>query len=59
MQFFELSQPCPNEIQDCEKHRLSYVNEIDILKKAGRCTACVERTVRNRYINILQLCLKK
>lgn len=59
MQFFELSLPCPNEIQDCERHRLNYVNELDTLKKAGRCTACAERTVRNRYINLLQSCLKK
>ena len=59
MQFFELSLACPPEIQDCDRHRLNYMNELDTLKKSGGCGGCAERSLRNRYISLLQTCLQK
>lgn len=48
--FFDLSQPCPPEIKDCENLRELYKAELESLKSQGICSSCVERGLRNKYI---------
>jgi len=59
LQFFEINQPCPNSIPDCDALRLQYVTEVNDLKKRGLCGSCVERNTRNKYLVIVQEKLKK
>jgi len=56
--FFEVNQPCPPEIPDCDNLRLQYVTELNDLKRRGGCSNCVERQLRQNYINRIQQFVK-
>jgi len=56
--FFEVNQPCPSEIPDCDNLRLQYVTELNDLKRRGGCGTCAERQLRQNYITRLQQLFK-
>ncbi|NBO99113.1 MAG: hypothetical protein EBU90_03165 [Proteobacteria bacterium] len=58
MQFFDMTRPCPEQIQDCEKHRAAYTAEYEAIKSKGGCGTCMERNLKQRYIGLLQQFLK-
>jgi len=54
MKFFDFSQPCPQNIQNCEMVRGEYARELDEMRKRGGCGSCIERNLRQQYIVKLQ-----
>ena len=53
LKFFDLTQPCPEEITDCLSLREQYTAELEGLKAQGMCSGCVERGLRNKYIAVV------
>lgn len=51
--FFNLDQPCPEEIPDCQKLRDDYNMELKKYKDQGMCSGCIERSLRNKYITFI------
>ena len=51
--FFDFSQPCPEEVKDCESLREQYKTEMENLKSQGICGGCAERGLRNKYIAVV------
>jgi len=51
--FFNLEQPCPDKIPDCQRIRDEYTNELNKYKEQGICTGCIERSLRTKYATII------
>lgn len=52
--FFDMDQPCPSEIPDCERLRNDYNTELNKYKEQGICTGCIERNLRGKYLTFIQ-----
>jgi hypothetical protein len=52
--FFDNSQPCPDEIADCQALREEFNRTLDAAKRNGGCSACAERNIRNGFIARIQ-----
>lgn len=50
--FFDLGQPCPNEIPLCEDVRRAYINEVEKASKSG-CSKCAQVNIKSRFIEAL------
>ena len=50
--FFNFDTPCPKEIQDCEKLRATYKEEIDKSTASG-CSQCARNGIKSKYIEIV------
>lgn len=48
--FFNNSQPCPEQIPDCENLRMEYTQTLDGLRISGGCGGCQERSLKNTFI---------
>lgn len=48
--FFDNSQPCPEQIPDCENLRIEYTQTLDGLRRSGGCSGCQERNLKNTFI---------
>lgn len=48
--FFDNSQPCPEQIPDCENLRIEYTQTLDGLRRSGGCSGCQERNFKNIFI---------
>ena len=59
LKFFDLAQPCPDNIINCESVREQYKNELEQLRSRGGCGGCMERSLRNKYIVLVNSLLKK
>lgn len=53
LKFFELDQPCPPEIINCELMREEFKKERERIIAAGGCGGCMERALRNKYITLI------
>lgn len=51
--FFDMNQPCPADIPDCEQHRKDYTNKLEEMKKQNGCSPCKMRGIRNHYLQII------
>lgn len=52
--FFNVSQPCPPEIVNCDKLREEYNSELQQAQQpTGGCSPCKLRSIRNKYINLI------
>lgn len=58
LKFFELDQPCPGDILNCELLREEYRKERDKLIASGGCGGCMERALRNKYITLVSGMIK-
>lgn len=47
--FFITTEPCPQEIPDCENLRQEYLTTLDSLKRSGGCNSCAERNLKNTF----------
>lgn len=54
LKFFDFNEPCPKEIVNCENLRKEYNDEIEKYKAQGICNGCIERSLRNKYITVIQ-----
>jgi hypothetical protein len=59
LKFFELGEPCPPEIINCESIRAEYKRERDDLMARGGCGGCMERALRNKYITLIAGLIKR
>ncbi len=48
--FFDNSQPCPEQIPDCENLRIEYMQTLEGLRRNGGCSGCQERNLKNTFI---------
>lgn len=56
--FFDNSQPCPEQIPDCENLRIEYIQTLDGVRRNGGCSGCRERGVKNNFIAKIAALLK-
>jgi hypothetical protein len=59
LNFFDLNVPCPENIINCENLRAQYKAEWEAVKSRGGCGGCMERSLRNKYITLVNSLLKK
>ena len=59
LSFFNLEAPCPDSIIGCETVRAQYKLELDELKSRGACGGCAERSLKNKFIAIINSLTKK
>ena len=52
--FFDNNIPCPPYINNCEALREEFKREYDASKQRQGCSSCMERSLRNRFIERLQ-----
>ena len=57
--FFDKEQTCPEEIIDCEKLKNEYFSKLDTLKVRGGCSPCIERGLRNQFIEKIKNTIKQ
>ena len=51
--FFNIDQPCPADIPNCEQLREEFLNKMEEFKKQGGCSPCKARGIRNHYLQII------
>jgi hypothetical protein len=51
--FFNIDQPCPADIPNCEQLREEFLNKLEELRKQGGCSPCKARGIRNHYLQII------
>lgn len=56
--FFNISEPCPAAIPNCENLRKEYLNELNELKTRGGCTACMEDNLKQKYVMFIMAVTK-
>jgi len=49
-QFFQMDQPCPSQIKNCQNLRNSYVQSNTTLKRQGGCYPCAHNNLRTQTI---------
>ena len=49
-QFFQMDQPCPIQIKNCQNLRNSYVQRNATLKRQGGCYPCAHNNLRTQTI---------
>jgi len=59
LKFFNLNEPCPDDIINCDSVREQYKKEYQDLTARGACGGCLERSLRNKYIVLLSALVKK
>jgi hypothetical protein len=57
--FFEFDKPCPPEIVNCENVRQQYHTEAEDLKTKPGCWGCKEKSLKNKYINLLSTMIRQ
>lgn len=57
--FFDFNAPCPEDIINCSEVREQYKKEWEELKRRGGCGGCMERSLRNKYIVLVNSLRKK
>ncbi len=48
--FFEPFMKCPEQIQDCQKHREEYDARLQIIKKDNKCSGCSLAMLKSHFI---------
>ena len=51
--FFNIDQPCPADIPNCEQLREEFLNKLEELRKQSGCSPCKARGIRNHYLHII------
>jgi hypothetical protein len=51
-EFFDLNQPCPDKIPNCQQLREQYQGELRVKRNTG-CKSCDETKVRVKYMEIV------
>lgn len=54
LDFFNFDKPCPEQIQNCEKHREEYIRKVKFVDKLGVCTPCEVTNIKNYYIALFK-----
>jgi hypothetical protein len=53
-QFFQMDQPCPSEIKNCQSLRNNYIQSNNALKNQHGCYPCNHNNLRTNTIQIIK-----
>ena len=59
LDFFNFEISCPEEIPNCESLRQEYKTELEKYKSQNICNACIERSLRNKYLTFIMATVNK
>lgn len=53
-QFFQMDQPCPPEIKNCQSLRNNYIQSNNSLKKQPGCYPCHHNNLRTSTVQLIK-----
>lgn len=52
--FFQMDQPCPSEIKDCQSLRNNYIQSNNALKNRPGCYPCNHNNLRTNTVQLIK-----